>query len=227
MNQILDFVLNTVASVDPVTRTLVASLLIMLETSFLIGLIIPGDTVVLIASTAITSLPEYIFMVVFVILGSLIGETIGFFVGKYFGPRLRRSWLGQKLGEKRWEQAENYIDRRGGIAVFLSRFLPVLHSVIPLTVGMTKMKYRTFILWTGLACVIWTFLYVTIAAVLKDQYVAFSEKYDWAGWVFIGLVVAFVLVATIVKKRIEKSQERYMDEPSDHDARTTENPFGE
>jgi membrane protein DedA with SNARE-associated domain len=226
MNEIINNILSTVASIDPVTRTLLSALFIMLETSFLVGLIIPGDTVVLVSSTAITTLPEYVFMVVMVIVGSLTGETIGFFVGKYFGPRIRNSWLGRKLGPHRWEQAENYIDRRGGIAVFLSRFLPILHSLVPLTVGMTKMTYKTFILWTGAACIIWTFVYVTIAAVLKDQYQAFASKYEWAGWAFIGIIVAFVVVVTLIKKRIEKTQEKYMDEPGDNNARTVEDPLG-
>lgn len=226
MNEIINNILATVASVDPVTRTLLSALFIMLETSFLVGLIIPGDTVVLISSTAITNLQEYIFMVVMVIVGSLTGETIGFFVGKYFGPKIRTSWLGRKLGPHRWEQAENYIDRRGGIAVFLSRFLPILHSLIPLTVGMTKMKYRTFITWTAAACIIWTFVYVTLAAVLKDQYEAFAAKYDWAGFLFLGIVAAFIIVVSLIKKRVEKTQEKYMDEPGDHDPGTIENPLG-
>lgn len=226
MNEIINNILSTVASIDPVTRTLVSALFIMLETSFLVGLIIPGDTVVLVSSTAINTMPEYIFMVVMVIVGSLTGETIGFFVGKYFGPRIRKSWLGRKLGPHRWEQAENYIDRRGGIAVFLSRFLPILHSLVPLTVGMTKMTYKKFILWTGAACIIWTFVYVTIAAILKDQYQAFASQYDWAGWAFIGLIVLFIVVVALIKKRIEKTQEKYMEEPGDSDARTVEDPLG-
>jgi membrane protein DedA with SNARE-associated domain len=165
-------------------------------------------------------------MLVMVIVGSLTGETIGFFVGKYFGPHIRRSWLGRKIGPHRWEQAENYIDRRGGIAVFMSRFLPVLHSLVPLTVGMTKMKYRTFITWTASACIIWAFVYVTLAAVLKDQYEAFAAQYEWAGFAFIGVIVVFIVAMAIIKKRVEKSQEKYMELPGDHDATTVENPVG-
>lgn len=226
INDFINTILSTVASIDPITRTLVSALFIMLETSFLVGLVIPGDTVVLISSTAITTMPEYIFMIVMVIVGSLTGETIGFFVGKYFGPHIRKSWLGRKLGEHRWEQAENYIDRRGGIAVFLSRFLPILHSLIPLTVGMTKMRYRTFIAWTSAACILWTVVYVTLAAVLKDQYEAFAAKYEWAGLLFIGIVLAIVISVSLIKKRIEKSQERFMDTPGDNDATTVEDPLG-
>ena len=55
MNDLLGGLLDTVESVDPVVRTLLAGLFIMLETSVLIGLVVPGDTVVLVASTAVDS----------------------------------------------------------------------------------------------------------------------------------------------------------------------------
>ena len=49
MNEFLTWLLDTVQSVDPVLRTLLAGLAIMLETSVLIGLFVPGDTIVIIA----------------------------------------------------------------------------------------------------------------------------------------------------------------------------------
>lgn len=226
MNEIINWVLTSVDSVAPIPRTLIAALFIMLETSFLVGLIVPGDTVVLVASTGIENVPEFIFMIVMVMVGSLTGETIGFYVGKYFGPRIRRSWIGRKLGEHRWEAVENYLDRRGGIAVFLSRFLPVLHSLVPLTVGTTRMPYRVFIAWTAAACAIWTGLYVSAAALLKAQYFELAKKYDWAGWVIIGAVIVLMLAVYFIKKRVEKHEERFMDEPGDGDPMTIDEPLG-
>ena len=225
MNELISSFLDAVSSVDPVSRTLLASLGILLETSFLIGLVIPGDTIVLIASSAITTTGQYYAMVGMVILGSLMGETIGFFIGRRFGPQIRASWLGRKLGVKRWEAADNYVDRRGGIAVFLSRFLPVLHSIIPLTVGMSKMRYRQFIAWTAAACVIWTGAYVTLAAVLRERYIEFSQRFDWAGWAFIGIVVGFIFVMWVIKKRIAYSQATFMDAPGDGDPNTIDDPL--
>ena len=95
-------------------------------------------------------------------VGALIGESIGFALGRYFGPWIRRSRLGGRIGERNWVRAENYLARRGGIAVFISRFLPVLHSLIPLTVGMSGMRYRTFLAWTAPACIVWAALYVSV-----------------------------------------------------------------
>ena len=220
MNDLVNWFLTAVSDIDPVTRTLLASLGIMLETSFLVGLVVPGDTIVLIASSAITTMGQYFAMVGMVILGSLIGESIGFFLGRRFGPQIRGSWLGRKLGVKRWQAADNYVDRRGGIAVFLSRFLPVLHSVIPLTVGMSKMRYRQFISWTAAACIIWAFAYVTIASILGERYSEFSQRFDWAGWAFIGIIIAFVFVMWVIKKKIARSQAKFMDAPGDGDPNT-------
>ncbi len=78
MNELLDWVLDTVQAVDPVARTLLAGLGIMLETSVLIGLVVPGDTIVLVASTAVDGVGEYFALIAAVISGALIGESIGF-----------------------------------------------------------------------------------------------------------------------------------------------------
>ena len=110
--------------VHPALRTLLAGLGILLETSILIGLIIPGDTIVIVASTAVDTPGSVHRLILAVIVGALFGESIGFALGRFFGPKIRASRLGRWIGEHNWVRAENYLDRRGGIAVFISRFLP-------------------------------------------------------------------------------------------------------
>ena len=55
MNEFLTWLLDAVQSVDPVLRTILAGVAIMLETSVLVGLFVPGDTIVIIAGTAVAS----------------------------------------------------------------------------------------------------------------------------------------------------------------------------
>ncbi len=210
INDILTWVIALVASVDPVVRTALAGVAVMLETSFLLGLVMPGDTVVLVASTGIQNTSQYVAMLVVVTAGALVGETIGFFLGRFFGERLRASRAGRWVGEKRWQNAENFVQQRGGVSVFVSRFLPFLHSVVPLTAGMAGMRYRTFIAWTTAASALWASIYVSIAYFLTEEYLALTKQFKWAGWVFVAVVVVLVIVATLVKKRIERSQEKFM-----------------
>lgn len=210
MNDILNWILDSVSSVDPVIRTLLAGVGILLETSVLVGLIIPGDTIVIVASTAVTNPAEYVALVLAVIVGALCGESIGFALGRHFGPVIRRSRLGRRIGEKNWARAEVYLDRRGGIAVFLSRFLPVLHSLIPLTVGMSTMRYRTFMTWTVPACIIWSFAYVSVGAAAAGGYRELSGRLHFAGYIFVAVIAVFVLLVYLVKKWLHRREARHM-----------------
>jgi membrane protein DedA with SNARE-associated domain len=211
VNEALTWILDLVQSVDPFLRTLLAGIGIMLETSVLIGLIVPGDTIVLVASTAVANPVEYTALVIVVIVGALCGESIGFALGRYFGPKIRDSRLGRKLGTHNFDRAEAYLARRGGIAVFLSRFLPVLHSLIPLTVGMSPMRYRTFMAWTTPACVIWAFAYVTVGSLAAGSYREFSQELSWAGYLFVAVIVVFVLFVFLVKNMLHRRERAHMD----------------
>lgn len=219
MNELLDWVLDTVQAVDPVARTLLAGLGIMLETSVLIGLVVPGDTIVLVASTAVDGVGEYLALTFAVIAGALIGESIGFALGRWFGPHIQRSRVGQRIGEENWAKAQRYLDRRGGPAVFISRFLPVLHSLIPLTVGMSTMRYRRFMAWTVPACVIWSFSYVTVGWLAAGSYRELSRELHWAGYLFVAVIAAFLLVVWGVKKLIVRSEAKHMADVLDVPAR--------
>lgn len=212
LNGILAWLLDTVQSVDPVLRTILAGVAIMLETSVLVGLLVPGDTMVVVASTAISDRIGYFATVAAVIAGALAGESIGFALGRFFGPRIRASRLGRRIGEKNWVKAERYVARRGGIAVFLSRFLPVLHSLVPLTVGMSAMRYRTFLAWTLPACVLWTFAYVTVGWLAADSVRDLLDRLHYAGYIFVGIIVVFALAVFTVKKLLERGERRHMDD---------------
>ncbi|MDR9395929.1 DedA family protein [Pontimonas sp.] len=199
MNEAIDSFLGFIQDIDPVLRTVLAGVAIMLETSVLVGLIVPGDTVVLVASTGVDGILEYLSLAVVIIAGALVGESIGFAIGRYFGPKLRGGTLGARLGPERLAKADRFVDRRGGIAVFISRFLPVFHSVVPMVAGMSTMRYRRFMAWTTPACTLWSFIYVSVGAGAAETYRELKDQFDWAGWVFIGIFVVFSLLVWVVK----------------------------
>lgn len=210
MNEFLSWLLDSVQSVDPVLRTLLAGAAIMLETSILIGLVVPGDTIVIVAATAVSSPLEGVLLGVVVVIGALIGESIGFWIGRWLGPRIRASRLGARIGEANWERSERYLRRRGGPAIFLSRFLPVLHSLVPLTVGMSGYSYRRFLAWTAPACILWATLYVSVAAAAAGTYRELADTVHFAGYLFVGVIVLFIVLVFVGKKVIERIERRHL-----------------
>lgn len=218
MNEALDWILDAVQSVDPVLRTILAGVAMMLETSVLIGLVVPGDTIVLVASTAVENVAQYLGLLVAVVLGALVGESLGFAIGRWFGPHLVHSRLGRRIGAGNWAHARTYVERRGGPAVFLSRFIPVLHSLVPLVVGMSTMRYRRFMAWTVPACLIWTTAYVTVGWLAADGYRELSRELHWAGYLFVGVIVVFVAVVWLAKKLILRTEARHFEPDAPADA---------
>lgn len=210
MDDFLLWILDAVQAVDPVARTLIAGLAVMLETSILIGLVVPGDTIVIIAAIGVEGPVEIAALVVAVVVGALIGESIGFGLGRWLGPRIRRSWVGRKIGEKHWARAELYLQRRGGLAIFLSRFLPVLHSLVPLTVGMSTYSYRRFLAWTTPACLIWAGVYVSVTSLAAGGFRELVDRVHYAGYVFVGVIVLFLVLAFLGKKLLTRWEARHM-----------------
>lgn len=222
MNEVLTWILDVVQSVDPILRTLLAGVGMLLETSILVGLIVPGDTIVLVASTGTENWIQYVALIFAVVAGSLAGESIGFALGRFFGPKIRVSRLGTRIGYENWMRAENYLDRRGGIAVFVSRFLPIFHSLIPLTVGMSTMRYRKFLVWTLPACIIWAVAYASVGWAAAGTYRELSGRLHYAGYAFVGIIIGFLLIVVLVRMILVRNQRRHMEIPGDGNANTRE-----
>jgi membrane-associated protein len=174
------------------------------ETSLFVGLVIPGDTIVLFTATAGRGALEWVLLVLAVVAGSLAGETLGFVIGRVFGPRLRASRLGQRIGERHVVRAEGWLDRRGGVAILLSRFLPVMHALIPVTVGASHYPYRRFLAWSAPACVVWAALYVSVGQAAGSSYRALARELHFAGWIVLGGVVVFFLAVWGVKRLLHR-----------------------
>ena len=211
MNEILDWLLQTVRDVDPVLRTLLAGVAMFCETSILLGVIIPGDTTVIVASTAVHGMVEFWLLVIAVIVGSLAGESVGFALGRLVGPRLRDSRLGRRLGGAHWERAERYLTKRGGPAIFISRFLPVFHSLIPLTVGMSPIRYGRFMKWTVPACIIWALAYVSIGSAAAVSYRELASQLQYGALIFVAVIVAGLVIVALVRWLLHRAERRHME----------------
>jgi membrane protein DedA with SNARE-associated domain len=198
VNDILNWLLDTVQSVSPLLRNILAGLAILCETSLFIGLIVPGDTVVLVASAGVTDILDFFYLLGAVLLGSLIGY----------------SKLGQRLGEKNWQLADRFVEKRGGIAVAISRFLPMLHSLVPVVAGMTTMRYRTFISWTVGACAIWASAYVSVGYLFHSAYDQIAGQLKWGGLAFVAIILVFMIIVHFAKQKLEIAAEKMADAPT-------------
>src|SRR3982750_223967 len=117
----------------------------MLESA---GVPIPGETILITSGFLVQqgSLDLGDAMI-FGILGAVIGDQIGYWVGRRGGrPFVLRWGRYVWITPERLGRAEAFFDRHGGKAVFLARFFSGLRVFGALVAGISRMRWRTFIL---------------------------------------------------------------------------------
>jgi membrane-associated protein len=174
----------------------VVGLLLVLETTVLIGLVTPGEVVLLAAATTVGTAGEYAALAAVAAGASIAGQTGGYLLGRTFGGRIRASWAGRKLGEPNWVRAEAVLRGGSGRAIVGSRFLAVAHSLVPVMAGTLRMPMGRYARYTALGAVVWGLVYVGLGSAAS---LAIRHSAHLLGPTVTGVVVVAVAVALGVR----------------------------
>jgi len=204
MPELVAGVLDGLAGLNTTALYLLAGLFTALETSAGIGLLVPGDGVVLLAGTTATTPHRFATLVTVTTLGSLAGESVGYLLGRRYDPRLRTGRLGRRLGEDRWVAAEAFLAGRGGRAVAAARFVAVVHALVPVLAGTLGMSYRRLVGWSALGAVAWSLLYVGIGAAAGASWRQHGDRVGLAGLAVVGGALAVVLTVRAGRSQAQR-----------------------
>jgi undecaprenyl-diphosphatase len=164
-----------------------------LENSVGAGVIVPGETLVIIGGVYAGLGDLWLPLVAAVaVLGAVAGDNVGYWIGRRYG----RGFLerhGRKLfvTSERLEATERYYKRHGGKTVFLGRFIPVIRSVGFIVAGISHMPWKRFFAYDLLGATIWGIGHTLIGYALGESYERL-ERY--ATPVGIGLLVVLLLL---------------------------------
>jgi len=181
-------------------------LLAFAEAAIFLGFVLPGETALVLGgalcATGVFPLAAFLPMAV---LAAILGDSTGYEVGRRFGPRIRRSWLGRKMGDRRWGAAEWFFGKYGGRAVFLGRSQAVLRALVPALAGSSGLPYRVFLPWNALGALVWGG-----GVVLLGYSFAHSLTALETGLKYWGLAALTVLVVGVVLLfRLQRAAERH------------------
>jgi membrane-associated protein len=204
MSELVAGVLQGLAGLNVTALYVLAGLFTALESSVGIGLLIPGDSVVLLAGTTATTPHWFTALVAAATLGSLTAESVGYLLGRRYGARLRTGRLGPRLGEDRWAAAEAFLRGRGGRAVAAARFVAVVHALVPVLAGTVGMPYRRLVGWGAVGAAAWSLLYVAIGAVAGASWRHYGDQMGLAGLAMLGAALAVVLAVRAARSRAQQ-----------------------
>lgn len=127
-------------------------------------------------------------------LANLVGSLIIYAIGRYGGRELiLRYGRYVRLTSHHVELADRWFDRWGSWAVFVTRMLPGVRSVISLPAGIARMPVGRFTLFTTLGSIPWNLALAYLGYLFGanwEQLQSYFHRYDLVAY---GLVVAAVL----------------------------------
>jgi membrane-associated protein len=173
------------------------------EAGLMVGFFIPGETAVVVGGVLAglhrVDLPV---MIVVVVVCAIVGDSVGFELGKRSGPWLvdhrplrDSSAVGRTLG---------MLERYGGPAVFLGRFVAFARAIIPGLAGMSGLRYRVFFFYNAAGGLVWGVGYTLLGFVVG---VSFQRVLSTAGiysLVVVGGLVVAALTVFIIRRRRDR-----------------------
>jgi membrane protein DedA with SNARE-associated domain len=208
---VLSGILDNILNLDPFWLLLVAALLVFAEDAVFVGFVVPGETAAVLAGVAagVDHVPLAAAIVV-IVAAAIIGDSVGYEVGKlWLGPALDRMRFLDKH-RHRIDQAQDFLRRRGGAAVFLGRFTAFFRAMMPALAGASAMHYRKFLLWNALGGIVWGTVFVTLGYLAGNSY-HHVEKLVGRGFA-VGLAVIVVVVLVVLRVRSERRIDDLEDE---------------
>ncbi|MCX6774992.1 MAG: DedA family protein [DPANN group archaeon] len=133
-------------------------------------------------------------VVLVAILGQIFGSAISYAIGYYGGrPLVLRYGKYFLLSPKHFEQVESWFCKHCMLAVFFSRLLPVVRTIISFPAGITKVNFKKFLLFSALGITPWTVFLVYVGFRLGAAWQSIITTFDKFQLVVIAGLIAFLI----------------------------------
>jgi len=147
-------------------------------------------------------------------IANVVGSWIAYWIGLRGGRPLIERW-GKYifLREHELDRAEAWFARRGEMAVFVSRLLPVVRTFISLPAGVARMPFGKFTLYTFLGCLPWTFALTWAGLILGDNWETVLRYGEPISWAIAIAGIAFIAWWLIRRARAKNAADRIAPRP--------------
>jgi len=132
--------------------------IVFTECGILLGLILPGDSLLFITGMFIASgqINVNIWVAILLIaIAAIVGNLVGYWLGTKIGPPLFRRPDSRIFKQEYVERTHKFFDQHGPRAIILARFVPIVRTLITATAGIAGMPFRQFAIHSAVGGVIW------------------------------------------------------------------------
>ena len=139
------------------------------------------------------------------LLGSVFCAIIIYAMG-YFGGRAFIEKYGKYFFMKKEDidKADNWFNKYGLFAAFIGRNFPIIRTFISLPLGITRVNFIKFIIYTTLGSIPWTFIFIYVGYMLGSNWTILN---DYTSKLKIPIIILItLLIINYLYKRFTKSK---------------------
>ncbi|MBW4032481.1 MAG: DedA family protein [Acidobacteria bacterium] len=193
-----------ILNINPALAGTLVGLLVFAEDALFVGFVIPGETAAVLGGVlaSLGHVPLWLILPI-VVLAAIVGDTVGYEVGKHFGPALLNlRVLAKRRG--RLDRAQDFLRRRGGLAVFLGRFVAFFRAVMPALAGTSRMPYPRFVVFNAAGGIVWGTIYVLLGFFAGKSYEVVARTVGQDTAIVVGAVVVIGIISWQVVSRLRR-----------------------
>ncbi|WP_409344363.1 DedA family protein [Paenibacillus sp. MBLB4367] len=166
----------------------------------IVGMPIPDEVVVMTggavtANALLHPVPAF----VLTYLGVVSGLSLGFVLGRYAGTPILTRLRRKKKMDKYLQMAETLVQKYGSFAICISYFFPIVRHVMPYVVGVHRMSFKRYALFSYSTGLIWTLLFFLIGRYVGDHAEAIGSLFYYYGLRFLWLPFVLAAVWAIIR----------------------------
>jgi membrane-associated protein len=186
--------------------------IVFAESGLLVGFFLPGDSLLFtagfLASEPSSVAHELHLPLVPLLVGTWIaavtGDQVGYLFGQRVGPALFRRPDSRFFKQENVDKAQAFFDKYGPKAIVLARFVPIVRTFTPITAGVSRMDYRTFVTFNVVGGTIWAFG-VTLLGYFLGQIDVIEQNLEIAILLVVAISCAPIAVELLRARREKRS----------------------
>jgi membrane-associated protein len=175
--------------------------IVFTETGLLVGLFLPGDSLLITAGllAGMGSLNIW-WLNGLVIAAAILGDSTGYAIGMRLGPRIFTRPKSLLFNPKHVQRTQRFYEKYGAKTIVIARFVPIIRTFAPVLAGVGSMRYRRFLTYNVVGGIGWV-VSMTLAGYLLGQTVPNISKH-------LHELVIVIIVLSVIPIAVEVYRER-------------------
>ncbi|MFC8045194.1 DedA family protein [Nocardia sp. NPDC057353] len=185
---------DPLVSAGPAVVWTVVLTFVFLECAVLLGLFLPGDSMLVTAGIVMASHASGEAHVWALSGGAMVaaiaGNQVGYVIGRRTGHHMVARKNGRYINAKNLQRVGDLLRKHGFFAVLVARWIPWVRTLCPMVAGAAGMDHRKYTIASTLGAIIWAPVLLLIGYYAGG----FLQRLPWLlPVVVVGLVLALVL----------------------------------